>query len=97
MAQFNDVKVYKELNLCDHSSNMFTHGNGRKNVLSYSGTTMTYGNNSDAMVLNGSTVSIDASDSLSLGCNKLLLDSYLYGTSDPPSDGTEGQIYFKIV
>lgn len=56
MAQFNDVKIYKELNLCDHSSNMFTHGNGRKNVLSYSGTTMKYGDYSDIMDLRGQSI-----------------------------------------
>lgn len=53
MAQFNNLRVYDELNILDNNTGMITHGGGKLNVYCNTGSTGIFGNTFENTVVRG--------------------------------------------
>lgn len=75
----------------------FNSGMTVKNTIAMTAGSITHSSALTMSATNNLTLQAGSSANLSLKGGKLVLDSSMYGTADPPTPTVEGQVYFKII
>lgn len=75
----------------------FNSGMTVKNTIAMTAGSITHSSALTMSATNNLTLQAGSSANLSLKGGKLVLDSSMYGTGDPPTPTVEGQVYFKII